>query len=535
MRFLALNFDVLALVCSHLHHADALALALTSKTQPLHALALARVPARVRLRDAAQLCTLWARADDNDNAARVRSLSVAADAFEVGKSKWEGRSLSADHVDFLTDILVSTTVLTHLDLALSGLLAHNARIEPVVTSMQALVHLDLRQFSTNALNLIQNLSGPLETLHVDYHGARPHCPPDLSPLLAVALSYKSLRALSILAPQSSPPHEPRPIFLAPHAALRTLVFSSSDILPADVLEACFRLDALVLGSVSRLPYDHDLLQPLRQLSVGHADLLRLVNQKRISTVRYLHVRTSDELDTGLGPDLLHALHEISPLGLHIHIPFRPSDHQWAVDVNAAAPRLRCLTLHLYPAFPHPHNGGFEQRFAQWLRDICALFSPLALIALRLHIPAVSLALCAETFAPYDPTTANAVFDASGGPHPRLASNLVATATTALLYGLARSMPTLRYIAFSTSVPAPVEHCRDEMYDGHGEQKGTCWWRIQSVPPTEGPAEGGHPDGGEDPDRKLVWIAGEEGERVWREVLDAADEAAVAEVVRRSAV
>ena len=66
---------------------------------------------------------------------------------------------------------------------------------------------------------------------------------------------------------------------------------------------------------------------------------------------------------------------------------------------------------------------------------------------------------------------------------------------------------------------PMAHCRDAMYDCHGVQGGTCWWRV-GVGAGDGTGE-----------RGVVPISGEEGNRVWRGVLDAPGREDVMEVIR----
>ena len=66
----------------------------------------------------------------------------------------------------------------------------------------------------------------------------------------------------------------------------------------------------------------------------------------------------------------------------------------------------------------------------------------------------------------------------------------------------------------------MEYCRDEIYDCHDVPEPAYWWRIGFR----------RDDGGL---KVLTPITREEGLRVWRAVLDADDDAAVADIIRES--
>ncbi len=64
----------------------------------------------------------------------------------------------------------------------------------------------------------------------------------------------------------------------------------------------------------------------------------------------------------------------------------------------------------------------------------------------------------------------------------------------------------------------MENCRDAIYDCHDVPEPAYWWRIGDR----------REDGGS---KTLIPITREEGLRVWSAVLDAEDDAAVADIIR----
>ena len=93
-----------------------------------------------------------------------------------------------------------------------------------------------------------------------------------------------------------------------------------------------------------LTYDHDFLSPLHHLSIGPADLWKLMLEDRLLRARYLHIAEAF-VDGTSYHHFWKIVKQIAPLGLHLHCKLWVNCAELA-ELRDAAPELRCLTITL---------------------------------------------------------------------------------------------------------------------------------------------------------------------------------------------
>ena len=363
MTLLALNYDVLVGVSSYLHGRDALNFALAAKA--IYAAAIPRVPAIINCYSSVHLWMLWHHMVDpsSDNPRRIRSLGIYPHVVEASPLQFTSWMLRTQHAEITTDILHAARNLTHLSIGLTAIL-HDVRMQPAIASLPRLIHLDLFEFSADGLSLISNLSGPLRTLHIDYRDALDSTPPHLDALFATALSHRKLQALSVATSWVSRPCTSRSFFLPPHSSLRRLVFNGPGMLPEEIIQACFCLEAFGGSPFSSFPSDHDFLPPLKHLCVSDMDLHHLVNKNRLNTVRFLDLIDPSEVGFFVSyTQLVRALQVIRPLGLFLPVSLGTENDAWAIPLRDIPPTLRCLALSLDPPFS---MNGPPEVLTRWL-------------------------------------------------------------------------------------------------------------------------------------------------------------------------
>ncbi|KAI0706769.1 hypothetical protein C8T65DRAFT_651936 [Cerioporus squamosus] len=523
MSLLTLNHDTLQYLCTFLHGQDALNLSLTCRT--LFDVAIPRVPVRIHCRTPPRLCLLWHFATSNlEQAARIRSLIIDAETFEIGNVPFRHR-VCAQYCEFLGDILDTVRNLIHLRIDLSVILAQDCRMGSIIASMHNLVHLELNQFPKEAIGVLRNLQSPVESLHVDFRDTYVPLPP-AEEFFAAILELKSLRALSIISPkpwghvQLAPP-------ASAHAYLRSLVYSVPLCVPDCILELCPRLETLVLcstgtsvsGWLTRAP-----IPPLRHLVLTLSNLHFLVRLGLLTRVRYIHLYS----DKAITPDsdelsrLAQCLQAVQPLGLHFRASFKSRCSPWSGPVQQMVPALRCLSIGILPDLdPFTMEKDRCAAFVDWLENTPSCLARFSLICLRIHIPYLTRIQC-----PFPKRTLSASGE-DGEVSPATAANMDAAhafreAVRTLPQRLAESSTTLRYVSLSAAHPTSMENCRDEIYDCHDVPEPAYWWRIGDRCDDRG-------------SKTLTPITREEGLRVWRAVLDANDDDAVADIIRRSAL
>ncbi|RPD69270.1 hypothetical protein L226DRAFT_279206 [Lentinus tigrinus ALCF2SS1-7] len=521
MSLLTLNCDALQHLCTFVHGRDALNLALTCRT--LHNVAISRVPVYIHCRTPSHLCKLWNLITTaTEQALRIRSLTIDASAFEIGNVPFRHR-VCADYCEFVGDLLGSVRNLTHLRVDLSVILSQDRRMGCSIASMTNLVHLELNQFPHEATEVLRELQSPVKSLHVDFRDT--YIPlPSAEEFFTAVLGLKSLQALSIV---SSKPwghiHLPPP--LPPHALLRCLVYCVPLSVPDCIVGLCSRLDTLALCSsnasvsawLSEAP-----IPPLRHVVVTLGNLHLLVRLGSLTRARYIHVYQEQPVTPGSEElaRLAHCLQVVQPLGLHFCISLRTRFSPSSCLGSETVPRLRCLGIGVLPDLdPSILAKDRCASFVEWLEVIPSCIVHFSLICLRLYIPTLTRNLC-----PFEKRTLS-IPGEDGEIDPTNAAKLEAAALA--LRDVVRSLPQrlaeanirLRYIALSIGHPTSMENCRDEIYDCHDTPALEWWWRV-----------GDQDEGGS---KVLTPITRAEGLRVWCAILDAEDDAALADIIRRS--
>lgn len=367
MSLLTLNYDALQHLCSYIYGCDALNLALTCRT--LYEVAIPRVLVRIHCRTPKQLCNLWHFTTHEEQASRVRSLTIDAKAFEIGNVPFRHR-VCADYCEFLGDVLGSVRNLTHLRLDLSVILSQDRHMGSNVATMAHLVHLELNQFPREAIDILRQLKSPLESLHIDFRDTYVPLPPG-EDFFAAIIELKSLHALSIV---SSKPwvnirlSSPSP----PHASLRSLVYCVPLSVPDCLVGLCSRVGTLSLCStnsavsawLSSVP-----IPPLRHLVVTLSNMYRLIRLGLLTHARFIHIHQEHPV----APDseelmrLGHCLQAVQPLGFHFCVTLKKRFSPWPCLSHHADLRLRCLSIGVLPDLKPCIEGKNRcAAFVEWL-------------------------------------------------------------------------------------------------------------------------------------------------------------------------
>ncbi|RPD53121.1 hypothetical protein L227DRAFT_420666 [Lentinus tigrinus ALCF2SS1-6] len=369
--FLSLNYDVLLAIFAHLHGADALNVALSSKR--VYELAGPRIASHIVCTSPKELRRLHAYLLSNfrgtQRAKFLEKFIIQEYTFQRGNSR---RHFS--QVPLIGDILLQASNIRELYFEkFHPCMERDPRIVSAIRSLTRIVKLDLFVIADATLSIFDS-SWPLDKLthlNLSYYdeGDFPldNQAKSLQPLISILPSFRRLRTLKVcfldstsrLPRAASLPSTP----LLPSIGILHLREVSTSTL--DLVDLCPNLSTLTISlssqDVERMIVEGPKWPSLGRLMVGELDEVRWFSE-RLRTVDQLQIGGRIRLnpytteDGAMPPKqrLLELLRDTSPVGLYMCMELSGQVEQtseslagfWS-DMARAAPRLWSFEIQLY--------------------------------------------------------------------------------------------------------------------------------------------------------------------------------------------